>query len=90
MKLKPLGNRIIIEEAKKEEKTSSGIVLPDTADKEESSQGKVVAVGKGKKVKILGLRIGDRVIYSYGKAIKIDNKELQILDFEEILAKVDK
>ena len=89
MKQKPLATRLIVEEVKEEEKTAAGIILPDTAEGEKSSQGKVVALGNGKKIKVLNLKIGDKVIYSYGKEVKIDKKEYLILDSDEVLAIIE-
>ncbi|MFD2617742.1 co-chaperone GroES [Terrilactibacillus laevilacticus] len=90
--LKPLGDRVIIETVEKEEKTASGIVLPDSA-KEKPQEGQVVAVGTGK-VTDNGERIalevseGDRVIFSKyaGTEVKYDGKEYLILRQDDILA----
>lgn len=93
--LKPLGDRIVIELIEAEEKTASGIVLPDTA-KEKPQEGKVVAVGSGR-VLDNGERIapevsvGDRIIFSKyaGTEVKYDGKEYLILRESDILAKVE-
>nr|P26210.1 RecName: Full=Co-chaperonin GroES; AltName: Full=10 kDa chaperonin; AltName: Full=Chaperonin-10; Short=Cpn10; AltName: Full=Heat shock 12 kDa protein [Bacillus sp. PS3]pir/JC1479/ heat shock protein TGroES - thermophilic bacterium PS-3 [Bacillus sp. PS3]AAB25914.1 TGroES [Bacillus sp. PS3] len=90
--LKPLGDRIVIEVVETEEKTASGIVLPDTA-KEKPQEGRVVAVGAGR-VLDNGQRIGrkskvgDRVIFSKyaGTEVKYDGKEYLILRESDILA----
>ncbi|BDG34341.1 co-chaperone GroES [Parageobacillus sp. VR-IP] len=90
--LKPLGDRVVIEVIETEEKTASGIVLPDTA-KEKPQEGKVVAVGKGR-VLDSGERVapevevGDRVIFSKyaGTEVKYDGKEYLILRESDILA----
>lgn len=91
--LKPLADRVVIEVLAKEEKTKSGIVLPDTANKEKPQEGKVVAVGTGK-IADNGTRIamevkeGDRVVFSKyaGTEIKIDGKEYLILAEKDVLA----
>ncbi|WP_085520886.1 co-chaperone GroES [Tuberibacillus sp. Marseille-P3662] len=90
--LKPLGDRIVIETVEKEETTTSGIVLPDSA-KEKPQEGRVVAVGTGK-VSDQGERIalevseGERVIFSKyaGTEIKFDGSEYLILRQDDVLA----
>ncbi len=92
MNIKPLADRVLIEPISTEEKTKSGIILPDTADKEKPEQGKVIAVGPGKKNKSVGVKVGDIVLFTkYGpNEIKIDNKEYLIAREEDILAVLDK
>lgn len=93
--LKPLGDRVVIELVETEEKTASGIVLPDTA-KEKPQEGRVIAVGPGR-VTDKGERIpvevkeGDKVIYSKysGTEVKHDGKEYLILRESDILAVVE-
>lgn len=95
MKLKPLGDRIVVKPIEKEEKTKSGIVLPDTA-KEKPQEGEVVAVGPGKYEKgervPMEVKVGDRVIYSKygGTEVKIEGEEYLILSQSEVLAIVGK
>ena len=60
--IKPLADRVVIEPAAAEQKTASGIIIPDTA-KEKPQQGKVVAVGPGTKDNTMTLKVGDNVIY---------------------------
>jgi len=93
MKIKPLADHILIEPASGQEKTKSGIFLPDTAEKERPEQGKVIAVGPGKKLssgKLVPLEVkkGDVVLFTkYGpNEIKVDNKEYLIAKEEDILA----
>ncbi|MGI6097069.1 MAG: co-chaperone GroES [Dethiobacteria bacterium] len=95
MNLKPLGDRLVIKVLEVEEKTPSGIVLPDKA-KEKPQEGEVVAVGSGK---ILDdgtrlepeVKVGDRVIYSKyaGSEIKIEGQEYLILRQDDVLAIVE-
>ncbi|MBI4387661.1 MAG: co-chaperone GroES [Candidatus Omnitrophica bacterium] len=92
MKVKPLGDKILVEILEAEEKTKGGIILPDTA-KEEKSEGKVVAVGHGKvlesgKVQPLEVKKGDRIIFGKysGDEILIDGKKHKILKENEVLA----
>jgi chaperonin GroES len=95
MKLKPLGDRLIVKAVEEEETTSSGIVLPDTA-KEKPQRGKVLAVGDGKfgddneRVPI-DVSEGDEVLYSKygGTEITVDGEELLVLRESDVLAKVD-
>lgn len=96
MKIKPLDDRILIEPASKEQQTESGIVLPDTADKEKPEQGKVIAIGAGKiddngKRILMTVKVGDVVLFTkYGpNEIKIDNKEYLIAKEEDILAIIE-
>lgn len=92
MSLKPLGDKVVIKALPSEEKTESGIVLPDTA-KEKPLEGEIVAVGSGaildngQKLP-LEVAVGDRVIYSKyaGTEIKIDGEEYLIMNEREILA----
>lgn len=88
MNIKPLADRVLIEPMSAEDKTESGIVLPDTADKEKPEKGKVVAVGPGRPNKPMTVKKGDIVLFTkYGpNEIKIDNKEYLIAKEEDILA----
>ena len=63
MNIKPLGDRVLVKPLSTEEVTKSGIVLPDTADKEKKEQGEVIAVGEGEKIRKLNLAIGDKVLF---------------------------
>jgi len=90
--IKPLGDRIIIELVESEEKTASGIVLPDSA-KEKPQEGKVVAVGSGRVLEsgervALEVAVGDRIIFSKygGTEVKYQGTEYLILRESDILA----
>ncbi|WP_453992187.1 co-chaperone GroES [Bacillus nitroreducens] len=90
--LKPLGDRVIIELVESEEKTASGIVLPDSA-KEKPQEGKVVAVGTGRVLDsgekvALEVAVGDRIIFSKyaGTEVKYEGTEYLILRESDILA----
>jgi chaperonin GroES len=63
MKIKPLGNRVLVKQLSSEEVTKSGIVLPDTADKEKKAQGKIMELGTGEEIAKLGLKVGDTVVF---------------------------
>ena len=94
MNIKPLSDRVLLEPISIEEKTASGIVLPETAEKERPEQGKVIAIGPGKVVAELGkrlpinIKVGDIVLFTkYGPSeIKVDGKEYLIAREEDILA----
>ena len=90
--LKPLGDRVVIRVLEQEEKTASGIFLPDTA-KEKPSQGEVVAVGPGKvqdngQRVALDVKVGDKIIFSKyaGTEVKYEGKEYLIVSERDILA----
>ena len=93
MKLRPLGDRVVIKPVEREEKTKSGIVLPDTA-KEKPQEGMIEAVGNGRFIETTGKRepldvkVGDRVVYAKyaGSEIKLDETEYLILSEKDILA----
>jgi chaperonin GroES len=93
--IKPIGDRVVIKVVEREEKTASGLFLPDTA-KEKPQEGEVVAVGTGKlvgdKIVALDVAVGDRVIYSKyaGTEVKYQGVEYLILRESDILAKVEK
>jgi len=96
MKIKPLSDHILIEPIKEEEKTKTGILLPETAEKERPEQGKVIAVGPGRKTSFgkvipLDVKKGDIVLFKkYGPdEIKINNKEYLIAKEEDILAIIE-
>lgn len=95
MKVKPLGDRVVVKVLEQEETTASGIVLPDTA-KEKPQQGKIMAVGTGKMLdsgeKVpLEVKEGETVIFSKyaGTEVKIDGEEYLILSERDVLAIVE-
>lgn len=94
MKLRPLGNRVILQQQEAEEKTQSGIILPDSA-KEKPQDAVVIAVGPGKgvgeKCSDIQVKEGDKVIYSQyaGTEVKIDDEEYIIVDQSDIMAIVE-
>ncbi len=96
VKITPLGDRVLVRPAEKDEARKSGIIIPDTA-KEKPQEGKVVAVGKGKttdegKVLPMQVNVGDRVLYGKysGTEIKIDDQDHLILNQDDILGIVSK
>ncbi len=95
MRLKPLGDRVVVRVIEEEERTSSGIVLPDTA-KEKPQQGEIIAVGTGKTLEsgekvALEVQTGDRIIFSKyaGTEVKLQAEEYLILRESDILAIVE-
>ena len=96
MKLKPLGDRLIVKAIEEEETTASGIVLPDTA-KEKPQRGEVIAVGDGRydedgdKRIPLDVQAGDKVLYSKygGTEIKVEGEDLLVLRESDVLAKIE-
>lgn len=82
---KPLADRVLVEPAAAEEKTASGIIIPDTA-KEKPQRGAIVAVGTGKKDEPLNVKVGDHVLYGKysGTEITIDGTEYLIMKESDI------
>ncbi|NLX85008.1 MAG: co-chaperone GroES [Synergistaceae bacterium] len=96
MKLKPLGDRIVVKAAPHEEKTKGGLVLPETV-KEKPVEGIVVAVGEGKvlengKRQPMDVKVKDKIIYSKysGTEVKLDGEEFLIISERDVLAVVTK
>ncbi len=87
MNIKPLGDRVLVKPLTVEEVTKSGIVLPDTAEKEKKEQGEVVAIGDGEKIRKLNLQIGDKVLFGKyaGDEAVIDKVEYKFLKDEDVL-----
>ncbi len=95
MKLKPLGDRLVVEPKEREEMTASGLILPETA-KEKPQEGEVMAIGPGRrdddgKRVAMDVSVGDRVLYAKygGTEVKIDGKKLLILKESDVLAIVE-
>lgn len=87
LKIQPLSDRVVVEPQEAETKTASGIYIPDSA-KEKPQQGKVVAVGKGKKDHDMTVKVGDVVLYGKysGSELKLDGKDYLIMREDDILA----
>ena len=91
MKIRPLGDRILVQRIKEEDKTKGGIIIPDSA-KEKPQEGKVVAVGKGKmtetgKLVAPDVKAGDRILFGKytGSEVKLEDEEHLILREDDIL-----
>jgi chaperonin GroES len=94
MKFRPLHDRVVVKRIEAEDKTTGGIIIPDTA-KEKPSQGEIVAVGPGGRdeagrVIPIDLEVGDRVLFGKwsGTEVKIDNVELLIMKESDIMGVV--
>jgi chaperonin GroES len=95
MDIRPLHDRIIVERLEEETKTAGGLIIPDTA-KEKPQQGKVIAVGKGKKTedgKVLPLdvKVGDKILFGKyaGTEIKIEGKEFLMMREDDVLGVIE-
>ncbi len=96
MKLHPLGDRIIVKPVSKEEVTKSGIVLPDTVNKERPEQGEVVEIGPGKLLEsgsrqAMNVKVGDKILFKKYSPdeFKIDGVEYLVLSESDIMAIVE-
>jgi chaperonin GroES len=95
MKIRPLQDRIIVERVEEETTTAGGIIIPDTVSKEKPQEGKVIAVGKGKKTEEgktipMDVKEGDLVLFGKyaGSEIKVDGQEYLIMREDDILGVV--
>jgi chaperonin GroES len=95
MKLKPLGDRLVVEPKEREQTTPSGLVLPETA-KEKPQEGEVIAIGPGRRDDdgdriAMDVQVGDTVLYAKygGTEIKIEGRKLLILKESDVLAIVE-
>ncbi len=95
-KLRPLGDRVIVKPAAKEEMTKTGIILPDTVDKERPEHGEVIAVGPGKmldngQVAPMSIKIGDKIVFKkYGPdEVKIDDVEYLVIAESDVMAVIE-
>lgn len=96
MTVKPLGGRVLVKLTKKEDVTKSGIVLPDTVDKEKKAEGEIIAIGPGKLLESgsrapMELSVGQKVLIKSwgGDEVKIDDEEYKIFDAEDVLAIIE-
>ena len=94
MKIKPLGDRVVVKPLDAESKTKSGIIIPDTA-REKSHRGEIIAIGEGKfddgKLVPMMVKIGDKVLYKEygGDEFKLDGEEVIVLKEEDIIAIIE-
>ena len=96
MKLRPLGDRIVVAPTPKEEITKSGIILPDTVSKERPEQGEVIEVGPGKLLEsgtrsAMSVKVGDKVMFKKYSPdeFKMDDKEYLVLSESDVIAVIE-
>ncbi|MCB9798848.1 co-chaperone GroES [Candidatus Nomurabacteria bacterium] len=96
MNIKPLGNRVLIKLAKEEEVTKSGIVLPDTVDKDKKTEGEIISIGEGKLLDSgerapITLQVGQKVLVKSwgGEEVELDGQQHKIFDADDILAVIE-
>lgn len=92
MKLRPIGDKVVVELLEEEDKTAGGLYLPDSA-KKKPQQGKIIAIGEGKilddgKRAPMSVKVGDKVLFSKygGNEVQLDGSEYTILDEDQIYA----
>lgn len=90
MNIQPLADRVLVQPQEAEEKTASGIIIPDTAKKERPIEGKVLAVGQGTKDEEMVLKVGDKVLYGKysGTEVELDGENFLIMRQSDVLAVV--
>jgi chaperonin GroES len=93
MNVRPLGDRVIVKPLSKEEVTASGIIIPDTVDKERPEQGEVLAVGPGRRMEngeraTMDLKVGDKIVFKKYSPdeIEIDKEELLVISESDVMA----
>ena len=96
MKFKPLHDRVVVKRLETDEKSSGGIIIPDTA-KEKPSEGEIIAVGPGEtgddgKLKAMGVKAGDKVLFGKwsGTEVKLDGEDLLIMKESDIMGIIEK
>lgn len=96
MNIKPLSDHVLVKPLKEEEVTASGIVLPETVDKEKKAEGEVIAVGPGKLLEngqraVMEVKVGDKVLFEKwgGEEVKVGKEEYKILSQDKILAIIE-
>ena len=94
--LRPLGDKIIVKPAAKEEMTKAGIIIPDTVDKERPEQGEVISVGPGRvlengNLSPMNVKVGDKVVFKkYAPdEVKLDDEEYLVLSESDVMAVIE-
>ncbi|STO30928.1 co-chaperonin GroES [Fusobacterium necrogenes] len=89
MKIRPIGERVLVKPVKVEEKTASGIILPGAGEKERPNVAEVIAIGKGEKLE--GIKVGEKVVYPKfsGTEIKDGEEKYLVLNVEDVLAVIE-
>ncbi len=96
MQLRPLGDRIIVKPVAKEEMTKTGIILPDTVDKERPEQGTVIAIGPGRLLENgsrapMSVRIGEKIVFKKYSPdeVKVDGEEYLVISETDVMAVIE-
>ncbi len=96
MQLLPLGDRVIVKPAAKEEMTKAGIILPETSSKERPEQGEVIAVGPGRLLEngsraAMSLKVGDKVVFKKYSPdeVKLDDVEYLVVSESDVMAVIE-
>ncbi len=96
MNIKPLGDHILVKQFKKEEVTASGIVLPDTVEKDKKAEGEVIAVGPGKMLEngqrsAMEVSAGTKILFKKwgGDEVEVDGEEYKIISQDDVLAIIE-
>ncbi|MFH1078459.1 MAG: co-chaperone GroES [Patescibacteria group bacterium] len=96
MQLRPLGDRVIVKPAAKEEMTKAGIILPDTVDKERPEQGEVIAVGPGRLLDsgtraAMSLKVGDRIVFKKYSPdeVKVEDQDYLVIAESDVMAVIE-
>ncbi len=96
MQLRPIGDHIIVKPLAKEEKSASGIIIPDTVEKERAERGEVVAVGPGRTLEngtrsVVDVKVGDKVVFKkYAPdEVKVGGEEFLVIKMEDVVAVIE-
>lgn len=96
MQLRPLGDRVIVKPAAREEMTKAGIILPDTVDKERPEQGEIIAVGPGRLLDSgnrapMSLKVGDKVVFKKYSPdeVKVEDQEYLVISESDVMAVIE-
>ncbi len=95
-KLRPLGDRVIVKPAAKEEMTKTGIILPDTVDKERPEQGEIIATGPGRLLENgqrapMSLKVGDKIVFKKYSPdeVKVEDQEYLVISESDVMAVIE-
>ncbi len=96
MSLKPIGDHLIVKPVAKEEKSASGIIIPDTVNKERPERGEIIAVGPGRMLEngqrsVVDVKVGDQVVFKkYAPdEVKIDGVEYLVIKADDVMAVIE-
>ena len=90
MNLQPVGDRVLVRPLTEAEVTASGIVLPNSVDREKKAEGEIIAIGDGEEVKKLNVKVGDTIVFGKyaGDDLEFAKEDLKFLKHDEVLAVV--